>query len=130
LDFEHALQHQRTSQVCAYVIRKALIRKHYLSNTMSTWLVKHPESVLARHFRPCVHFELDYAEFLDEALVDAWDLNKSMFALSNEGSAAIDDARGANQLSWVTVIELSSTSFIVWKCTALLKVRGIQRPGH
>ncbi|KIW18470.1 5'/3'-nucleotidase SurE [Exophiala spinifera] len=78
LDFEHAMQHSKTSQVCAYVIRKALIRKHYLSNTVSTWLVKHPDSVLAKHFRPCVHFELDYAEFLDEALVDAWDLNESM----------------------------------------------------
>ncbi|KAL6246654.1 putative tubulin--tyrosine ligase pby1 [Rhinocladiella similis] len=78
LDFEHAMQHAKTSQVCAYVIRKALIRKHYLSNTVSTWLVKHPDSVLAKHFRPCVHFELDYAEFLDEALVDAWDLNESL----------------------------------------------------
>lgn len=80
LDFEHAMQHPQTSLVCAYVIRKALIRKHYLSNTVSTWLVKHPDSILAKHFRPCVHFELDYAEFLDEALVDAWDLNESMAA--------------------------------------------------
>lgn len=78
LDFEHAMQHPTTSLICAYVIRKALIRKHFLSNTVSTWLVKHPESILAKHFRPCVHFELDYAEFLDEALVDAWDLNESM----------------------------------------------------
>lgn len=78
LDFDHATEHPRTSLMCAYVIRKALIRKHYLSNTVATWLVKHPDSVLANHFKPCVHFELDYAEFLDEALVDAWDLNESM----------------------------------------------------
>ena len=78
LDFEHAMEHPQSSLVCAYVIRKALIRKHYLSNTISTWLVKHPESLLAKHFKPSVHFELDYAEFLDEALVDAWDLNESM----------------------------------------------------
>ncbi|KAK4936485.1 putative tubulin--tyrosine ligase pby1 [Elasticomyces elasticus] len=78
LDFEHALQYSKTSQVGAYVIRKALIRKHYLSNTVPTWLVKHPDSILTKHFRSCVHFELDYAEFLDEALVDAWDLNESM----------------------------------------------------
>jgi hypothetical protein len=78
IDFEHAMQHPQTSLVCAYVIRKALVRKHYLSNTVSAWLVKHPESILARHFKPSVHFELDYAEFLDEALVDAWDLNASM----------------------------------------------------
>jgi tubulin---tyrosine ligase len=78
LDFDHALKHQRSSLICAYVIRKALIRKHYLSNTISAWLVKHPESCLNSHFKPAVHFELDFAEFLDEALVDAWDLNESL----------------------------------------------------
>ncbi|KPI41207.1 putative tubulin--tyrosine ligase PBY1 [Cyphellophora attinorum] len=78
IDFEHALANPSTSLVCAYAIRKALIRKHYLSNTVSTWLVKHPASLLASSFKACTHFELDYAEFLDEALVDAWDLNESM----------------------------------------------------
>jgi hypothetical protein len=88
LHFEHAMQHPRTSLVCAYVIRKALIRKHFLSNTVSTWLVKHPDSKLAKHFKPCVHFELDYAEFLDEALVDAWDLHESMTENEQKESAA------------------------------------------
>ena len=78
LDFDHALQHPTTSLISAYVIRKALIRKHYLSNTISTWIVKHPGSSLQDHFKAAVHFELDYAEFLDEALVDAWDLNESL----------------------------------------------------
>lgn len=44
LDFEHAMAHPHTSLISAYVIRKALIRKHYLSNTISTWLVKHPKA--------------------------------------------------------------------------------------
>lgn len=78
LDLEHAIAHPKSSVICAYIIRKALIRKHYLSNTVSTWLVKHPQSCLKRHFKAAVNFELDYAEFLDEALVDAWDLNESM----------------------------------------------------
>lgn len=78
IDFERALSDPKSSLVCAYVIRKALIRKHYLSNTISTWLVKHPSSALATHFKPCTHFELDFADFLDEALVDAWDLNESL----------------------------------------------------
>ena len=87
LDFGHALDHPKSSLICAYAIRKALIRKHYLSNTVSTWLVKHPNSPLRRHFKATVNFEIDYAEFLDEALVDAWDLNESMKrneALGNE----------------------------------------------
>ncbi|KAK5084567.1 putative tubulin--tyrosine ligase pby1 [Lithohypha guttulata] len=78
LNFDHAMQHSTTALVCAYVIRKALIRKHYLSNTIATWLTKHPDSALGNHFKPSVHFELDYAEFLDDALVDAWDLHESM----------------------------------------------------
>lgn len=92
LDFENALQYPKSSLVCAYVIRKALIRKHYLSNTISTWLVKHQDSALAKHFQPCVHFELDYAEFLDDALVDAWDLNESM--------AKNDQAQSSREKQW------------------------------
>ena len=84
LDFERAMQHSRTSQICAYVIRKALIRKHYLSNTIAAWLTKHPESILKDHFKASVHFELDYAEFLDDALVDAWDLHESMTRMQEE----------------------------------------------
>lgn len=78
LDFEHAIDRPKSSLICAYVIRKALIRKHYLCNTVATWLVKHPDSLLKSHFQKAVSFELDYAEFLDEALVDAWDLKESM----------------------------------------------------
>jgi tubulin---tyrosine ligase len=78
LDFDHATRHPTTSLISAYVIRKALIRKHYLSNTISTWIVKHPESSLQNHFKAAIHFELDFAEFLDEALIDAWDLNESL----------------------------------------------------
>ena len=76
--FELSIAHVKTSMTCAYVIRKALIRKHFLSNTVEIWTTKHPDSILASHFKPCIHFELDYVEFLDDALVDAWDLNESL----------------------------------------------------
>lgn len=78
LDFEKAMQHNNTTLICAYAIRKALIRKHYLSNTIDSWLAKHPESILRQHFKSSIHFELDYAEFLDDALVDAWEFHESM----------------------------------------------------
>ena len=84
LDFEHAMQYSTSSQICAYIIRKALIRKHYLSNTVAAWLTKHSESFLAKHVKPSVHFELDYAEFLDDALIDAWDFNESMARNENQ----------------------------------------------
>ncbi|KAF2644858.1 TTL-domain-containing protein [Massarina eburnea CBS 473.64] len=71
IDFDHLLQHPRTSLTNAYVIRKALIRKHYLSTTVANWIVKYPESVLKRHVVPSVGFEVDYAEFLDDSLLEA-----------------------------------------------------------
>ncbi|TKA77369.1 hypothetical protein B0A49_01508 [Cryomyces minteri] len=88
IDWDHALHHPQNSLVNAYTIRKALIRKHYLSTTVHNWIVKHPESVLRRHVKVAVAFELDYAEFLDDALneADSYDLRDS-FA-KNEGKDA------------------------------------------
>ncbi|GAB7352556.1 hypothetical protein MBLNU459_g2941t1 [Dothideomycetes sp. NU459] len=77
LDWEEAMRGPTTSLINSYVIRKALIRKHYLSATISHWLTKHPESKLSRHVKPSVEFELDYAEFLDDALVEAFELKES-----------------------------------------------------
>ncbi|KGO77867.1 Survival protein SurE-like phosphatase/nucleotidase [Penicillium italicum] len=78
LDFEHIMSRSSTSLSSAYIIRKALIRKHYLSNTVSNWISKHPDSILRHHFKPAFDFELDYAEFLDDALLEAYELNESL----------------------------------------------------
>lgn len=77
IDFEHVLSNPSTSLCNAYIIRKALIRKHYLSTTVSNWITKHPESVLKRNVKPSVEFEVDYAEFLDDALIEAYELKDS-----------------------------------------------------
>ncbi|KAG7001968.1 tubulin--tyrosine ligase PBY1 [Physcia stellaris] len=77
LDFHHLMAHPTTSLANAYIIRKALIRKHWLSHTVSSWLSKHPNSILKDHVKPTPDFELDYAEFLDEALVEAYELHES-----------------------------------------------------
>lgn len=77
IDFDHLVSHPTSSLANAYVIRKALIRKHYLSTTTANWVTKHPGSVLARGVKPSVEFEVDYAEFLDDALVEAWELKAS-----------------------------------------------------
>ncbi|KAK2750976.1 hypothetical protein FQN57_000051 [Myotisia sp. PD_48] len=79
-DFEHVMSHPSTSLVNSYVIRKALIRKHFLSTTIANWIIKHPDSLLRNHFKPTLDFELDYAEFLDEALVEAYELHESLAA--------------------------------------------------
>src|ERR1700712_1127431 len=46
LDFDRLMSGSDASLSNSYVIRKALIRKHYLSMTVSHWLTKNPESSL------------------------------------------------------------------------------------
>lgn len=78
LDFDHIHSHPSTSLGNSFVIRKALIRKHYLANTVTNWISKHPDSILRNHVKPAVDFELDYADFLDEALTEAYELRESL----------------------------------------------------
>ncbi|KAG5940924.1 hypothetical protein E4U53_007517 [Claviceps sorghi] len=78
IDFEFAAANSATCLVNSYVIRKALIRKHYLSTTVDHWVAKNPASPLKTHVKRSESFEVDYAEFLDDALVEAFDLRESM----------------------------------------------------
>lgn len=78
IDFEHIMFNTSSSLANAYVIRKALTRKHYLSNTVTNWVSKHPDSLLRKHFSFGFEFELDYAEFLDDALLEAYELRESL----------------------------------------------------
>ena len=77
LDFTHLLNYPDTSLANSYIIRKALIRKHFLHNTIASWWSKHPNDTdLKGHVPLTVGFEVDYAEFLDEALVECWELKE------------------------------------------------------
>lgn len=78
LPFEHIISHPTTSLTNAYIIRKALIRKHYLATTARNWVTKNPSSILVTTMKPSCDFEVDYAEFLDDALVEAWELKASL----------------------------------------------------
>lgn len=78
IDFDFAASHTRSCLINSYMIRKALIRKHYLSATVDHWVAKHPNSPLKTHVKRSEPFEVDYAEFLDDALVEAFDLRESM----------------------------------------------------
>jgi hypothetical protein len=83
LPFDQAMSNPTSTLINAYIIRKALIRKHYLSTTAYNWTAKNPSSILKTNVKPACDFELDYAEFLDEALVEAWELQESF--RKNEG---------------------------------------------
>lgn len=82
--FDDILAHPDKYLSNAYIIRKALIRKHHLGATTHEWLAKHPSSILATNFKPSNDFELDYAEFLDDALDDYEAVELQASCLMNE----------------------------------------------
>lgn len=78
LDFDYAASNSRSFMINSYMIRKALIRKHYLTTTVDHWVAKNPESALKTHVKRSEAFEVDYAEFLEDALIEAFDLRESL----------------------------------------------------
>lgn len=58
----------------SYIYRKALIRKHYLANTVHHYVTKNPKSILKSAVPESYQLEVDYAEFLDDSLDDAYEL--------------------------------------------------------
>ncbi|KAK9469960.1 tubulin-tyrosine ligase family-domain-containing protein [Dipodascopsis tothii] len=79
LDFDRLVADPRYL-ACAYVYRKALIRKNYLAHAVANYLPKHPGSVLARHFPESYELELDYAEYLDEMLDEIYEFRDQLAA--------------------------------------------------
>jgi tubulin---tyrosine ligase len=60
----------------SYVIRKALIRKHFLSHCIHSYLTKHPDSVLRIAVPKTWEIEITFADELDDLWVDElWDLS-------------------------------------------------------
>ena len=88
------LTHPGTALANTYLIRKALIRKHYLSLLMSNHLLKRPDSALGLNIRESWGFEVDYAEFLDEALEECYELRASL-------DANQEKSRGRQREWWV-----------------------------
>lgn len=62
----------------SYIYRKALIRKHYLANTIHHFVAKNPSLVLANAAPTSYQLEVDYAEFLDDALDECYELREEI----------------------------------------------------
>ncbi|KAJ0119438.1 nucleotidase SurE [Diaporthe amygdali] len=92
IDFDHASSNPATSLINSYVIRKALIRKHFLSTTVDHWVAKNPTSPLRDHVKASEPFEVDYAEFLDDALDETFDLRASLERNGGGGGAGGEEA--------------------------------------
>ncbi|KAM7192497.1 tubulin-tyrosine ligase [Naviculisporaceae sp. PSN 640] len=101
LDFEYASSVEPgTCLINSYMIRKALIRKHFLTATVENWTAKHPDSVLKTHVKRSESFEVDYAEFLDDSLVEAFDLRASL-ERNEEVLEHGDDGKGKDLEWWI-----------------------------
>ncbi|KAL7627259.1 hypothetical protein AAE478_001448 [Parahypoxylon ruwenzoriense] len=68
----------------AYPSSDALARKNYLSRVVEYWTAKNPESILKTHSPLTVCLSLDYAEYVDEALMAADDLSLFYSLSENE----------------------------------------------
>lgn len=81
LDHDLTFSHHPASKVLSssYVIRKALIRKHYLSRSIHNYLTKHPDSILRQGVPRTWELELSFADELEELWCDdLYDLSEEI----------------------------------------------------
>ncbi|KZT53656.1 tubulin-tyrosine ligase [Calocera cornea HHB12733] len=77
LTLDHAGAHDLLAS--SYVIRKSLIRKHYLASAVAHYLAKHPDSLLATAVPRTWAVEIRFADELEEMWADdLWDLGQEM----------------------------------------------------
>ncbi|KAF9068065.1 tubulin-tyrosine ligase family-domain-containing protein [Rhodocollybia butyracea] len=77
------IEHELTKQECclqsSYIIRKSLIRKHFLSRSIFSYLTKHPDSILKSCWPRTYEIEISFADELDELFADElWELGKEL----------------------------------------------------
>lgn len=80
-DIDHELAHFKRETVLSssYTFRKALIRKHFLSRVLHSYLTKHPRSVLKDAHPQTFEIELSFADELDEMWTDElWELGEKL----------------------------------------------------
>lgn len=74
VDLDLIQQYPSRYFVPTYIYRKALIRKHFLAFTIEHFVAKNPLSSLKNAFPTSYHLHVDYAEFLDDSLDEAYEL--------------------------------------------------------
>ncbi|KIM85357.1 hypothetical protein PILCRDRAFT_817360 [Piloderma croceum F 1598] len=77
---DHELTHKdHTVLSSSYIFRKALIRKHFLSRCIHSYLLKRDQSVLKKAIPRTWDLEISYADELDEMWSDElWDLGEEL----------------------------------------------------
>jgi tubulin---tyrosine ligase len=86
-DIDHERTHAYPDKclTSSYIYRKALIRKHFLSRTIASYVTKHPGSILAKAFPKTLELEISFADELDELLADElWELKQDFESKSKK----------------------------------------------
>ena len=79
IDHERVHLNHGTVLSSSYIFRKALIRKHYLSRAIRSFLTKHPSSVLSNATPRTYEIEISFADELEEMWADElWDLGNEL----------------------------------------------------
>ncbi|KAF8807556.1 tubulin-tyrosine ligase [Phlegmacium glaucopus] len=80
-EIDHERSHFNNGAVLSssYIFRKALIRKHYLSRTIHSFLTKYPSSVLSDATPRTYEIEISFADELEEMWTDElWELGNEL----------------------------------------------------
>ena len=78
LDFENLIHSERKLLFNSYCIRKGLIRKAHVAYYIKKYLLKKPNSILQKFIPETYVFELDYLEYLDEAMNDCFEVENEL----------------------------------------------------
>ena len=79
IDHERVHLNHGTVLSSSYIFRKALIRKHYLSRAIRSFLTKHPPSVLSNATPRTYEIEISFADELEEMWTDElWELGNEI----------------------------------------------------
>jgi len=79
IDHERSHFNHGTVLSSSYIFRKALIRKHYLSRTIRSFLTKYPSSVLSDATPRTYEIEISFADELEEMWTDElWELGNEL----------------------------------------------------
>ena len=79
IDHERVHLNHRTVLSSSYIFRKALIRKHFLSRAIQSFLTKHPSSVLSNATPRTYEIEISFADELEEMWTDElWELGNEL----------------------------------------------------
>ena len=78
LDFERLIEPSSRHLCNSYCIRKGLIRKAQLAFYLKKYLTKRPQSNLKKYLPDTYIFELDYLDYIEEALNDVFEVETAL----------------------------------------------------